>query len=188
MLMMHFKQDGMIAMLPRHILKILGCLLSIGIAFGLSPAASAQNDPLLNQPRPAFTLPDLDGKLRSVSEWDGKLLVVNFWASWCEPCLREMPAFTRLQEHYGNQGVQFIGIAVDDAQAVADFLNDFETKINYPILLGDANTFATPIAYGNQYGILPHTIIVDKTGKIGYSHFGSLTYEQGRLLLMGMLL
>ncbi len=175
-------------MLSHHVLKILGCLLCIGIAFGVSSAASAQNDPLLNQPRPAFTLPDLDGNSRNVSEWDGKLLVVNFWASWCEPCLREMPVFTRLQTHYEDQGVQFIGIAVDNAKAVADFLNDFETKINYPILLGDENTFATPIAYGNEYGILPHTIIVDKTGKIAYIHYGSLTYEQGRLLLMGMLL
>jgi len=145
-------------------------------------------DPMLNQPRPAFTLPDLDGTLRSVSEWDGKLLVVNFWASWCEPCLREMPAFTRLQQHYEDQGVQFIGVALDDANAVRAFLNGLEPRINYPILLGDGNTFATPIAYGNQYGILPHTIIVDKTGKIAYTHFGSLTYEQGRLLLMGMLL
>jgi len=175
-------------MLSRHVLKIISGLLCIGVALGMSSAATAQNDPLLNQPRPAFTLPDLDGKARNVSEWDGKLLVVNFWASWCEPCLREMPAFTRLQAHYENQGVQFIGIAVDNAKAVSDFLKDFETKINYPILLGDENTFATPIAYGNDYGILPHTIIVDKTGKIAYSHFGSLTYEQGRLLLMGMLL
>ncbi len=155
---------------------------------GVNYAAIAQSDPLLNQPRPAFTLPDLDGKLHNISQWDGKLLVINFWASWCEPCLREMPAFARLQQHYEDQGVQFIGIAVDNAADVSEFLDSMEPRINYPILLGDEKTFATPVAYGNLYGILPHTVIVDKTGLIAYSHFGSLTYEQGRLLLMGMLL
>lgn len=166
----------------------LSGLFFICATVGFNHLASAQNDPLLNQPRPAFTLPDLDGKLRNVSEWDGKLLVINFWASWCEPCLREMPAFARLQKHYEDQGVQFIGIAMDNADAVNAFLNGMKPPINYPILLGDENSFATAIAYGNQYGVLPHTIIVDKSGLIAYIHFGSLTYEQGRLLLMGMLL
>jgi len=168
--------------------KVAVYLLCFGITLGAAQTANAQRDPLLNQPRPAFTLPDLDGTPRSVSEWDGKLLVINFWASWCEPCLREMPAFTQLQQHYRDQGVQFIGVALDDVRDVNAFLSGLEPRINYPILLGDGNTFETPMAYGNQYGILPHTVIVDKTGKIAYSHFGSLTYEQGRLLLMGMLL
>jgi len=168
--------------------KVAVCLLCFGITLGTMQTANAQQDPLLNQPRPAFTLPDLDGTPRSISEWDGKLLVINFWASWCEPCLREMPAFTQLQQHYRDQGVQFIGVALDDVRDVNAFLKGLEPGINYPILLGDGNTFETPMAYGNQYGILPHTVIVDKTGKIAYTHFGSLTYEQGRLLLMGMLL
>ena len=168
--------------------KVAVYLLCIGITLGAAQTANAQRDPLLNQPRPAFTLPDLDGTPRSVSEWDGKLLVINFWASWCEPCLREMPAFTQLQQHYRDQGVQFIGVALDDVRDVNAFLSGLEPRINYPILLGNGNTFETPMAYGNQYGILPHTVIVDKTGKIAYSHFGSLTYEQGRLLLMGLLL
>jgi thiol-disulfide isomerase/thioredoxin len=174
--------------MPSTLSKVAVYLLCIGMMLGIAQTANAQRDPLLNQPRPAFTLPDLDGTPRSVSEWDGKLLVINFWASWCEPCLREMPAFTQLQQHYRDQGVQFIGVALDDVRDVNAFLSGLEPRINYPILLGNGNTFETPMAYGNQYGILPHTVIVDKTGKIAYSHFGSLTYEQGRLLLMGMLL
>ncbi|MBL1261784.1 MAG: TlpA family protein disulfide reductase [Thiotrichaceae bacterium] len=174
--------------IPRLILSVAASLLCLAILLAASQAVKAQGDLMLNQPRPAFTLPDLDGTARSISEWDGKLLVINFWASWCEPCLREMPAFTRLQQHYRDQGVQFIGVALDDVRDVNAFLEGLEPRINYPILLGDGNTFETPMAYGNQYGILPHTVIVDKFGKIAYSHFGSLTYEQGRLLLMGMLL
>jgi thiol-disulfide isomerase/thioredoxin len=174
--------------MPSTLSKVAVYLLCIGMMLGIAQTANAQRDPLLNQPRPAFTLPDLDGTPRSISEWDGKLLVINFWASWCEPCLREMPAFTQLQQHYRDQGVQFIGVALDDVRDVNAFLSGLEPRINYPILLGNGNTFETPMAYGNQYGILPHTVIVDKTGKIAYSHFGSLTYEQGRLLLMGMLL
>lgn len=178
-------------MMPRFLqaYKKIWCgLLLVALSQGANSAAQAQRDPMLNQPRPAFTLPDLDGKLRSVSEWNGKLLVVNFWASWCEPCLREMPAFIRLQQHYRSQGVQFVGIALDGANEVKAFLDGLEPRINYPVLLGNGDTFETPIAYGNQYGILPHTVIVDKTGRIAYTHFGSLTYEQGRLLLMGLLL
>ncbi len=170
------------------ILRVAASLLCVGMLLGSTQAVKAQGESLLNQPRPAFTLPDLNGTPRSISEWDGKMLVINFWASWCEPCLREMPAFTRLQHHYRDQGVQFIGVALDDVRDVNAFLEGLEPRINYPILLGDGDTFETPIAYGNQYGILPHTVIVDKFGKIAYSHFGSLTYEQGRLLLMGMLL
>jgi len=170
------------------VLKIVAGLLCFTVMLGATKTALAQSDLMLNQPRPAFTLPDLDGNPRSTSEWDGKMLVINFWASWCTPCLREMPAFIRLQQHYGDQGVQFIGVALDDARDVNAFLDKLEPRINYPILLGDGDTFETPIAYGNQYGILPHTVIVDRTGKIAYTHFGLLTYEQGRLLLMGMLL
>jgi len=170
------------------VLSMAASLLCLTVLLATTQTVKAQNDPLLNQSRPAFTLPDLDGTPRSISEWDGKMLVINFWASWCEPCLREMPAFTRLQQHYRDQGVQFIGVALDDVRDVNTFLDGLEPRINYPILLGNGDTFETPMAYGNQYGILPHTVIVDKFGKIAYSHFGSLTYEQGRLLLMGMLL
>ncbi|MCF6322933.1 MAG: TlpA family protein disulfide reductase [Gammaproteobacteria bacterium] len=174
--------------MSRSVLKMAAWLLCLGILLGATLATKAQGDSMLNQSRPAFTLPDLDGTPRSISEWDGKMLVINFWASWCKPCLREMPAFTRLQQHYRDQGVQFIGVALDDVRDVTAFLDRLEPRINYPILLGDGNTFETPMAYGNQYGILPHTVIVDKYGKIAYTHFGSLTYEQGHLLLMGMLL
>lgn len=173
----------------RHALRGgVSYLFFICALVGMHVNAHAQSDPLLNQPRPDFSLPDIEGKLRSAAEWDGKLLVINFWASWCEPCLREMPAFTRLQQHYDDQGVQFIGIAVDDSAAVGAFLEAFETKMNYPMLLGDDDAYAVALAYGNQYGILPHTVIVDKTGRVAYTHFGSLTYEQGRLLIMGLLL
>ena len=72
--------------------------------------------------RPGFELKDLDGELRNANEWNGQVMVVNFWATWCPPCRKEMPAFIELQEKYGSLGLQFVGIALDDAQKVEDFI------------------------------------------------------------------
>ncbi|MCP4044224.1 MAG: TlpA family protein disulfide reductase, partial [Gammaproteobacteria bacterium] len=66
------------------------------------------------KPRPEFSLNDLTGTPRRVREWDGRLLFVNFWATWCPPCLREIPTFIELQDRYGSRGLQFLGVAVQD--------------------------------------------------------------------------
>ena len=82
----------------------------------------------------ATTLPDLQGKSQSVSQWKGKVLVVNFWATWCEPCRREMPEFIELQDELRDQGLLFIGIALDQKNKVQQYSK--EIGVNYPILLG----------------------------------------------------
>lgn len=127
---------------------------------------------VLNTRRPDFTMPDLSGKQRSVSEWDGKIIIVNFWATWCPPCRREMPAFVRLQEKYANQGVQFVGIALDDADQVQDFVDSLD--INYPILIGEREAFELAKAYGDHIGALPHSAIVNRQGLIVHVKSGEL--------------
>ncbi len=122
--------------------------------------------------RPEFSLPDIDGKTRKLSEWDGKVLVVNFWATWCPPCRKETPAFVELQEQYGAKGLQFIGVAIDERDNVEDFADTY--GVNYPMLLGDLEAINTSKAYGNRFGTLPYTVIIDRQGKISFIQRGEL--------------
>jgi thiol-disulfide isomerase/thioredoxin len=124
---------------------------------------------------PAFTLPDLDGKPRRHDEWLGKVLVINFWATWCPPCRAEMPTFIDFQQHYGGQGVQFVGIAMDDPEAVRDFARVY--GINFPILLGGQDGSELARALGNRFGSLPYSVLFDREGKITYAEAGLFTAE-----------
>ena len=114
--------------------------------------------------RPMFSLPGTDGRIHLVSEWDGKILAINFWATWCGPCRKEIPEFIDLQNEYGEAGVQFIGVAIDSMESVVAYAQ--ELGINYPLLVGDDAAIAAGFAYGNEIGALPYTAIVDRNGRI----------------------
>ena len=109
---------------------------------------------------PAFTLTDLDGKSVSLAEFHGKVVVLDFWATWCPPCKREIPDFIDLQKEYGSQGVQIVGIALDEPGKVQAFAR--QNGMNYPVLLGSDEV---SMRYGRIEGI-PTTFIIDKSGKI----------------------
>ena len=127
---------------------------------------------LIGKRRPDFSLVDMEDKQRSVSEWDGKVIVVNFWATWCPPCRKEMPAFIALQEQYGKDGLQFVGIAIDEKDKVVDFSDTY--GVNYPMLLGQIEAIELAKAYGNRFGALPYTVIVDRKGNIAFTVRGEL--------------
>ncbi len=126
--------------------------------------------------RPLFKLKDLEGKVRDVKEWDGQVLMINFWATWCPPCRKEIPAFVELQEKYKNKGFTIVGIALDEKQAVIDFTDPM--GVNYPILMGDSEGIKLSKAYGNRLGVLPFTVIIDRKGNIIHRQRTGLTYEQ----------
>jgi len=142
---------------------------------------------VLGQFRPDFTLPDALGLSHEVGEWDGRVLIVNFWASWCKPCAREMPAFVELQRQYAEQGVQFVGIALDTPQQVEAFFDGLGLVPNYPSLIGGTNAIAVAEAYGNSIGILPYTVLVDRTGKIAYAQYGELTRDSAEQMILNLL-
>lgn len=145
-----------------------------------SPATQQQRA-LLGQPRPDFTLVDLDHRRHPVSEWNGKVLVINFWATWCVPCKTEIPMLNRLQAEYGPAGVQFIGVAVDTDEAVRRFTKTVPT--HYPVLIGGLESTRIVAQYGNVAGTLPYTVFVDPKGHIATIANGALTLEFTRKVL-----
>jgi thiol-disulfide isomerase/thioredoxin len=123
-------------------------------------------------PMPAFTLPDLAGKPHSSSEWRGKVMIINFWATWCPPCLKEIPEFMALQTEWAAKGVVFVGIALDDAQAVSDYNND--TPVNYPLLIAGVQGTNLAHEFGDSMDAVPFTVIVDRQGQIVHRQPGEL--------------
>ena len=122
------------------------------------------------------TFPDLSGVPQSIDRWWGKGRVVNFWATWCPPCLEEIPMFVRLQQQLGEQGLQFVGIAVDERDKVAAFVRD--NAINYPIMIGQLDAIELAESAGNDSGGLPYTLIFDRSGRVVGRHFGGLTEDK----------
>lgn len=121
----------------------------------------------------ATRLPDLDGKLQPLVQWQGKLIAANFWATWCAPCRKEIPLFVRAQERYRHRGLQFIGIAIDDPAKVRAFAAQF--KINYPVLLGTMDTLELARKAGNEAGGLPYTVFLGRDGRIAATELGRMT-------------
>ncbi len=109
---------------------------------------------------PAFSLPDLKGREVPLSDFRGKVVVLDFWATWCPPCKREIPDFIDLQRKYGPQGLQIVGIALDEPEKVADFVR--QNGMDYPVLMGSDEVAAR---YGGIEGI-PTTFLIDRDGKI----------------------
>jgi peroxiredoxin len=117
---------------------------------------------------PDFSLPDLSGKTLTLSSLRGKVVLLDFWATWCVPCRQEIPRFVELQDQYGDRGLQIIGVSMDDsADPVRDFYKQY--KMNYPVVMGDAKTGE---AYGGVLG-LPIAFVIGRDGKIYWKHIGA---------------
>lgn len=117
-----------------------------------------------------WTFSDTGGEKRSISDWAPRLLVVNFWATWCPPCVTEIPGFVRIQEALDTRDVQFVGIALDSATAVLDFSQS--NQVNYPFLVGDDDVIAYMQLLGNDIGALPYTVVLSSKGQVLHSHKG----------------
>ena len=140
-----------------------------------------QNNPAIGMQRPEFAAADLDGNLRNIKEWDGKLIFLNFWATWCPPCLKEIPDFIELQREYGSQGLQIIGIAIDDEEAVRGYVN--KVGMNYPTMVLEAEGVGLAKRFGNGAGVLPYTVIIKHDGEINNTIMGELSKIRAKELM-----
>lgn len=116
-------------------------------------------------------LPDRDGKMRRLSEWRGKLVVLNFWASWCGPCREEMPMLDSMRARLASQGLEVIGVAAEEASAARGFLD--HNPVAYPILI-NAPTDVTDLSWrlGNTQSVLPFTALIGRDGRILATRMG----------------
>ena len=155
------------------VLVVVALVVALMLVFGLkmarhSSTGMATGNAQMNGIAPDFTLQSLDGKTVRLSDFRGKPVVLNFWATWCGPCKIEMPWFVDLQKQYGPAGLQFLGVAMDDASTkdIAEFAESM--KVNYPILVGKESV-------GDAYGgvqFLPETFYIDRNGKVVDKAFG----------------
>ena len=155
------------------VLIVVAMAVALMLVIGLEMARKSKGSVAANTPTkdglaPDFTLQSLDGKSVRLSDLRGKAVLLNFWATWCAPCKIEMPWFVELQKQYGPEGLQIVGVAMDDASPkdIADFAK--EMGVNYPVLLGKETV-------GDAYGgvqFLPENFYIDRNGKVVERAFG----------------
>jgi thiol-disulfide isomerase/thioredoxin len=127
---------------------------------------------MVGQRRPDYTLGGGGGERVSAADFDGSVVLVNFWATWCAPCREEMPMLAGLYREHVGSGLQLVGIALDDVQAAREFAA--ELGIDYPILVGSTDVMAVVRLYGNVSGVLPYSVLIDREGMIRWTRLGAL--------------
>lgn len=149
-------------------------------AFSDGPDPVAGGRQLLSAP-----LKGVDGAPLTLEQWRGKVLVVNFWATWCTPCRDEIPEFIKFQAKYAANGLQFAGIAIDTPERVAAFAK--EMGINYPLLVGGIETMDLARDLGDRAGVLPFSVVIDRSGRVVTTVVGILRPERMEKLLVPLL-
>lgn len=136
------------------------------------PAPAGVKSLAVGDPVGAYTLPDLHGQTTALARWHGKVLLLNFWATWCAPCRHEMPMLAQMQREHAAAGLQVVGIAMDQPQSAAAFLK--QVPVGYPILIGiDADPVPTT-TFGDTRGLLPYSVLVGRDGRILETRLGVL--------------
>lgn len=131
---------------------------------------------IIGKPVPALVLSDLQGRTHALTDYRGRRVLLNFWASWCGPCLEEMPALNQAQEKFGERGAIVLGIAMDDADRVRTFLASH--PVSYTILLGQLDAPSTSLQLGDTHEILPYSVFIGEDGRIIATHAGALSPAQ----------
>jgi peroxiredoxin len=158
----------------RRLLRFVGLTAAAGaLIFAFSGSFGSHSTPVKEawdrKPMPDFTLPAIDGRTWSLSDHRGKVVLVNFWATWCPPCRTETPELVRVHERYREQGLELVGISLDDEPelVVPGFIKRF--RMPYPVLI------PTPdFSLARQIESLPTTVLVDREGRIATVHFGAV--------------
>ncbi len=124
---------------------------------------------------PAFSLPGMDGKQHQLGEWRNKVVLLNFWASWCSPCQSEIRDLVAYQAKYGAEGLQIVGVGLDDEKKLRNVQRSLE--INYPVLLDNAPGNPVMRRFGNHAGVVPFSVLISREGEVVYTHTGLINEE-----------
>ena len=121
------------------------------------------------EPLPALELPDIQGKIHNLDAWQGKVILLNFWASWCTPCQTEIKDFVRYQTQYAERNLQIVSVGIDKADKLDNVRRSL--GINYPILVSQPEQNIMP-TWGNPNGVLPYTVVINPQRQITYTRAG----------------
>jgi thiol-disulfide isomerase/thioredoxin len=156
----------------KRILLALVLLAAAGGGYWFQNKPAGEPAALSPERRIAFSLSDLEGNMRELAEWEGKTRLVNFWATWCAPCRREIPLLKKTQSEHGSGGLQVIGVAVDFQEDVVAYAETAD--FNYPILIGQEDAMAAAEMSGMDFVGLPVTMLVSPDGVLIKMHIGEL--------------
>ncbi len=145
-------------------------LIALAVRYYLSSPPTAETAAQTTKALFAASFTGIDGKPHAISQWKGKIIVANFWATWCPPCREEMPELSHLQEQYRNRGLIVLGISTDELDKIREFAK--ESPVSYPLLSGEISAMDVGLSLGNNKGVLPYTVIIKPDGNIAKAYFG----------------
>jgi thiol-disulfide isomerase/thioredoxin len=157
-----------------------GAALAGGIVGALALQSGSGAAQLLSS-----SFPDLGGRLRRLTEWQGRPLICNFWATWCAPCREELPLLDAAHREYAAHGLQVVGIGVDNAPNIREYLK--VVKIGYPVLVGEAGALDLMKRLGNRAGGLPFTAVLDRRGALRNRKLGAYSAAELRTEIAALL-
>ncbi len=157
-----------------------GAALAGGLAGTLALQAQSGAADLLAAP-----FRDLSGAKRTLREWQGRVLVCNFWATWCAPCREEIPMLVAVRAAFAAKGAEVVGIGIDQASKVDEFAKTY--GITYPVLIADAGAMELMSRLGNGAGGLPYTVVLDRLGAVAHRRLGALARAELEEVLKGLL-
>jgi thiol-disulfide isomerase/thioredoxin len=165
----------------RATLAAVTCIVAAAAGFGayrfLNPDAGSPAPPAPSgEIRPDLEFRDAQGKAHRLSEWNGKLLLLNFWATWCAPCLKEIPLLVEAQQQHAARGLQIVGIAMDEKEPVLQMAQ--RLRVGYPIMVGSTEVMSAMDQLGDQLGALPFSVLIAPDGRVLARLSGALTPEE----------
>lgn len=153
--------------------SVINAPLKFEVEGASSPAPSKMDKDRLMK---SLSLTGLDKVKHSLSDWSGKVIVINFWATWCSPCLSEIRDFVGYQEQYKSRGLQIVGVGLDEEKKLRNVQRTLQ--INYPVLIADpVDNIGLMERWGNNSGVLPYTVVIGQDGHVKYAHRGVMNHE-----------
>ena len=152
---------------------ILVIALGFAVRYFMLNAQADDKGKVATQALFSATMPDEKGHPQALKQYVGKIVVLNFWATWCEPCREEMPELSKLNDAYKGKNVVVLGVAIDDVGAISEFTK--ETKVSYPLFAADMEGMHYATNLGNDKDVLPYTVIIKADGTVAKTYFGRIT-------------